>query len=150
MKWRAFVAVKWQRTFVTTTKCRHVNPSVGKNADDWVCHTKAYISGDENLPKVANEGIRAWWRHCSRLLNNNFGQVVVQNGLTPKQEPVQSQTTHQNKVWKSSSATNKDTRTTSRWCSSGFIAIWGWRSTHSSSTPFFHSKQTNAGNVDIV
>ena len=36
---------------------------------------KTYRYDNENLSKVDNRGIRAGWRHCSRLLNNDFGQV---------------------------------------------------------------------------
>ena len=60
-----------------------------------------------------------------------------------------STTKHQNKAWKSSSATNKDTRTTSRRCSADFTTNTK-RSTHNPSAPFFDSEQTNAENIDTA
>ena len=46
---------------------------------EYARENKTYRYGDENLSKVNNKGIKAWWRHIIMLLNNDFDQVLVQN-----------------------------------------------------------------------
>ena len=102
------------RTVVTST------PVQGKTVmTEYVRNNKTYRYGDKNLSKADNKGIRAGRTHCSRLLNNDFGQVFVYNE-TRNQVVLLNKTLVQG--MKTSSATNKDTRTTSRWCFGGFIA----------------------------
>ena len=142
-----FIAVKWQRPYVTTTKCRHFNPCAGRTPmTEYARQNKTHRYGDKILSKVDNKRIRAGCRHCSRPVNNSFGQIFVQNttrnsmySLTYRRKGMKTvkhyQQRHQN-----------DVKTMFWW----FYCQLQTRSTHSSSAPFFHSEQTNAGNADIV
>ena len=49
---------------------------------------KPYRYGNKNLSKVNKKGIGAGWRHCPRPLNNDFGQVFIQNKTLNQNAPL--------------------------------------------------------------
>ena len=95
---------------------------------DYARQNKTYRYGDKNLSKVKNKGIKAGQRHCFRSVNNDSGQVFIQNETRNHNVPlyknlikVNGKTSEQG-MKTAKCYQQKDTGTMLRRYSGGFIA----------------------------
>ena len=110
---------------------------------------------DENLSKVDNKDVKAGWRHYSRPLNNDFGQIFFQSRTRNQNVPLSKKLFNVNNkapeqgmkiVKRYQQRHQNDVKKMFCW----FYYQHQTRSTHNPSAPFFDSEQTNAENIDTA